>query len=201
MEVRHLTFADIPSVTYRGDQRSPTLQGYASVFYDGTEDSQFRLGENLVERIIPGAFDAALERGDDVRALFNHDPNLVLGRTPKTLSLSVDKKGLRYEIDAGTTLGRQVAESVSRGDITGSSFGFIVDEDTIAKDGKENVREIRKVTLIDVSPVTFPAYESTSAETRAAILARVNTVLSKQFNADIREVVERLEQIKQELRK
>ena len=82
------------------------IEGYAAVFYDGTERTEFRLGPNMVERIHPGAFDEAF-RDDDVVALFNHDQSLIIGRrSAGTLRLSLDARGARYEIDEGeTTIG------------------------------------------------------------------------------------------------
>ena len=110
-------------------------------------------------------------REDDVRGLFNHDPNQILGRTkPGTMRLEVDERGLRYEIDpADTTPGRDVKEHLKRGDVDGSSFSFVVtDERTIKEDGKR-IREIRGVKLFDVGPVTFPAYPATSAQVRSGL--------------------------------
>jgi HK97 family phage prohead protease len=131
-------------------------------------------GEKCVERILPGAFDKALSRPDDVRGLFNHDANFVLGRTKSgTMTLTATAKSLDYEITPGnTTAAKDTLENLSRGDVSGSSISFIVDEErwTETKDasGKWNVlREILSVTLYDVGPVTFPAYESTSAGVRA----------------------------------
>lgn len=148
--------------------KPPLVSGYASVFYDpadkGTEFEFF----GIRERVMPGAFDRAI-REDDVRGLFNHDANHVLGRTKAgTLRLSVDKKGLRYEADVpDTQSARDLVTSIKRGDVTGSSFAFrVTDEEWRKEDGRE-IRMILGVELFDVSPVTFPAYEATSADVRA----------------------------------
>lgn len=145
-----------------------TITGYASVFYDGSPGTEFTLGraggQLYVERIMPTAFDASLADGADVVGLFNHDPNLVLGRTSAgTMQLRKDTVGLHYEIKAGnTTIAKDVMKHQARGDIRGSSFGFrVTNEDTIHEDGK-HVRQIHAVELVDVGPVTQPAYEGTN---------------------------------------
>lgn len=152
------------------------IRGHASVFgdwYTLYEDDQILIRE----RIIPGAFDAALKEGQDVRALFNHDPSLILGRTKSgTARLSVDARGLVYEVDPpDTQVGRDVMTSLKRGDVDGSSFGFNIraggqtltrldDPDT----GKRVIeRDITNVDLFDVSPVTYPAYVGTDSEARS----------------------------------
>lgn len=167
MHIKRFCADSRATVVYAAAQkRKPRLTGYAAVFYRGAPEQEFRIAPQLVERISAGAFDRAL-REDDVRALFNHDANLILGRkSAGTLRLSVDERGLKYEIDAGTKLGRQVVESVERGDITGASFGFEVEDEQFA--GREPiVRTIRSVKLYDVGPVTFPAYSATEAEVRS----------------------------------
>ena len=139
------------------------ISGYAAVFYDGTERTQYHLGENVFERMAPHAFDGAI-RNDDVVALFNHNPDNVLGRSSAgTLRLSIDSVGLRYEIDnPGTSVAKDVAAMQARNEITGSSFAFrAVDEDFRREDGVI-IREVRDVRLFDVGPVTYPAYAGTS---------------------------------------
>jgi HK97 family phage prohead protease len=148
----------------------PVLVGYAAVFYDGTPRTEFELYSGLVERVQRGAFERAIGE-DDVRALFNHSENQILGRnTAKTLRLLEDKTGLRYEIDLpDTATGRDVATAVQRGDISGSSFAFRVKREqfTEVEEGA-TVRDILEVApLYDVGPVTYPAYKATSAAMRA----------------------------------
>lgn len=158
--------------TREGDEtaKPPTIVGRAAVFYDGTPGTEFKLWKGAVERIAPTAFDAALTRPDDVRALFNHDPSRVLGRsTAGTLSLSKDKQGLNYRIDTpDTPTGREVTELIRRRDVKGSSFAFWVEKEEWAEEGDLEVWTILSVRLADVSPVTFPAYEATTAEARAS---------------------------------
>jgi HK97 family phage prohead protease len=157
--------------------REPRIVGYASVFYDGTPSTEFRLWDDMVERIMPGAFDKTLRARDDVRALFNHDPNMILGRTSaKTLSLSVDKRGLHYDVEPGdTTVAEDVVKHIRRGDVTGSSFGFRVTDQTWRTEDKIEIREIRGVELLDVGPVTYPAYEGTDSQVRKEELAEIRS--------------------------
>lgn len=160
-------------VSVRAEGETRTLDGYAAVFGQETV-----IGDYFREVIEPGAFAAAI-KGGDVRGLFNHDPNMVLGRTAsKTMRLEEDKHGLRYIIDPpDTTLGKDVMTLVERGDVTGSSFGFTVktDEWTRAtKPGELPLRTIKEVEwLRDVGPVTFPAYEETTVQARDAAAAAV----------------------------
>ena len=132
------------------------------------------------ETILPGAFDKVLNRQrgkHDVVALFNHDPNQLLGRTASgTLELSSDEKGLRYSVVLpGTELGRSIAELTARGDLRGSSFAFTVDAKgeqwAPGEDGKPR-RSIREVSgLYDVSVVTHPAYPSSTTSVARRSLA------------------------------
>jgi HK97 family phage prohead protease/HK97 family phage major capsid protein len=135
------------------------LEGYAAVFNSETDLGHFR------EVIRPGAFDDVMT--NDVRALINHDPNLVLGRTKNgTLELSQDERGLKYRVKLG---GQQYAkdfyESVKRGDISQSSFAFTIDKQSWNEE--RTVRSVDKVRqLLDVSPVTYPAYAAATVQAR-----------------------------------
>jgi HK97 family phage prohead protease len=164
-----------------GDDDGKKIVGYASVFYDGTEGTEYALWEDMKERIMPGTFDDALGNPDDVRGLFNHNPDQILGRTSAgTLKLSVDKRGLFYEIAPGdTTVARDVVESIKRGDVDGSSFAFrVLDEELKKEDGKY-VREITRVSLFDVGPVTYPAYAAATSGYRKeeAVAAEVRAIV------------------------
>jgi uncharacterized protein len=143
--------------------------GYAAVFDSESEDMGY--WTELREEIDPHAFDSVLASNPDVRALFNHDANLVLGRTTSgTLRLSVDARGLKYEIDPpDTQLARDLMVSMRRKDITGSSFGFVCKRDqwTDNPDGSITRRILEFDQLYDVSPVTYPAYPASSSEARS----------------------------------
>jgi HK97 family phage prohead protease len=116
-----------------------------------------------------GCFDRTL-REMDCAALFNHSPDQVLGRkSAGTLRLGVTELGLQYQITPPETqLGRDLATSIKRGDITGSSFSFIPRKyRNIPQMNGKMIRELHDVDLYDVGPVTFPAYASTTAGVRA----------------------------------
>jgi HK97 family phage prohead protease len=138
-----------------------TMVGYAAKFNTRSQD----LG-GFVETIAPGAFTRSIDAGADVKALFNHDPNIVLGRsTAGTLRLTQDETGLRYEVDLpNTQAGRDLAVSLQRGDISQSSFAFrtIKDDWSFDTDGRE-LRTLHDLDLRDVSPVTYPAYLDTDS--------------------------------------
>lgn len=148
-------------------QTGTTIRGYAARFNSPSAP----IGGRFVERIAPGAFDDVL--GDDVRALINHDPRLILGRSiAGTLRLSVDGQGLAYEVDLpDTAYARDLATSIGRGDISQSSFSFSLDLDGEAwsrGDDGMRVRTILKVRrLYDVSPVTYPAYPEATVGLRS----------------------------------
>lgn len=148
---------------------SRTITGYASVFFrEGDRGTEYELWEGFRERIAPSAFDRAISEKHDVRGLVNHDPKLILGRTTAgTLRLTVDQRGLRYEITPpDTTAARDTMESLRRGDITGSSFAFIPTRYEFGEaDGYDYV-EVRDVDLYDVGPVTFPAYSGATSGLR-----------------------------------
>ncbi|MEX1040194.1 MAG: HK97 family phage prohead protease [Pirellulaceae bacterium] len=151
------------------------ITGYASVFYDGTKASEFQLWKGAVERIDPDAFNRAIKEKHDVRALYNHDPDNLLGRlSSNTLNLSVDNKGLRYEIeyDEHDSDHQRVRSKIQRGDLTGSSFAFRVTGEKWEEENDQEVRTITDLDLIDVGPVTFPAYESSTTGVRHASEAR-----------------------------
>jgi HK97 family phage prohead protease len=172
MERRFTSLAAAPcKVQSRGIGGSVVI-GYAAVFYNASNPgTEYQLYEDLVERIMPGAFNRALQEKQDCRALFNHEPNFILGRVGAgTCKLSVDTIGLRYEFSApDTQCGRDLLTSIRRGDISGSSFSFLLRKQTwVDQKGGPVVREIRDVDLYDVGPVTFPAYTATSAGVRAA---------------------------------
>ncbi|WP_333641883.1 HK97 family phage prohead protease [Mesotoga prima] len=148
------------------------ISGYAAVFNELSDD----LG-GFREKIQPGAFSEAIVN-DDVRALWNHDSNYVLGRNKAgTLKLSEDERGLHYVVDLpDTQWAKDLSESIKRGDVTQSSFGFIVDSDEWAKQDGETVRTLTKVTLFDVSPVTYPAYPQTSTSARSILEANKDRI-------------------------
>lgn len=152
------------------------ISGYAAVWDSPSQVLGNFFGDGFVERVKRGAFSRALKSGQDVRALFNHDTNQVLGRSANgTLRLSEDDHGLKYEIDLPETqAARDLYALVKRGDVNQSSFGFSIHADG-QKRGEEwmdpesgpSERTLTDVDLYDVSPVTFPAYLSSSVSARS----------------------------------
>jgi len=149
------------------DDGGSTIRGLAAVFNS--------LSENLGgfrEQIKPGAFDKTNMK--DVRGLFNHDTNFVLGRTlSKTVRLKQTKVGLEYEIDLPDTqtIRDLVLAPIKRGDIDQSSFGFIIGPGNDSWDEDSEGRLVRTINaideLFDVSPVTFPAYAEATVGVRS----------------------------------
>lgn len=154
----------------RKDDGSRTIRGYAALF-----DVWSPWYEDFHEIIRPGAFtDTLKSKKSDVRGLFNHNADRVLGRVrAKTMALAVDNKGLFYDIDAPDSAA-DVVEAIERRDITGSSFSFTVRK-TASSEGEtwnyddkgKAERELLAVDLYDVGPVTFPFYPQTKAAVRS----------------------------------
>lgn len=159
------------AVQFRSQLDGNTLRGHASVF------GQIAKLPGHWEQVAPTAFDSVLDRTDtDARALINHDPAMLLGRqSAGTLRLKVDGDGLAFEVDLpDTTYARDLRELVSRGDLTGASFGFIPGDDewSTAPDGAQLRTHTSVRDLIDVSPVTFPAYDGAGVSLRHYDFAR-----------------------------
>jgi HK97 family phage prohead protease len=156
------------------DDRSFQIRGTAAAYNRLSKD----LG-GFRERIAPGAFKRALSgQGEDVKCLFNHDANCVLGRTGNgTLRLSDSAEGLNFrcQLDQNQQAHRDLYSSIKRGDINECSFAFNVDDE----DGEDwddekdergqrfKLRTLRSVNLFDVSAVTNPAYGSGATKVSA----------------------------------
>ena len=136
------------------------IRGYAAVY---NSDSEWMGG--FYEQIENGAFDDVLE--NDVRAYFNHDENLLLGRVSSgTLRIGTDKRGLFYEVDLpNTSYANDLVELMKRGDVNQSSFAFLIGQDRWEQRDGKTYRIIEKVSrLLDVSPVAQPAYPDATSE-------------------------------------
>lgn len=167
-EIERRTVVSDAEIEYReveNGEKQPVIVGYAAVF-----NSESRNLGGFIETVHPTAFDEVLSTNPDVLGVFNHDKNMLLGRTANgRLRLSTDPYGLRYEItpNPNTSVGRDVIEWVKDRTVVGSSFAFAVrkvggDSWNTGADGIRR-REIRSVSLLDdVGPVTRPAYESSS---------------------------------------
>ena len=157
-----------------GEDGKEKIRGYAAVFNSLSQD----LG-GFREKIAPGAFADSLN--NDVRALIDHDPARILGRSKAgTLRMKEDEHGLAVEIDPpDTTTGRDVVASIKRGDLSEMSFGFRTITDSWSKENGVQLRELRKVDLFDVSVVAFPAYQETSVSVRALFPEGVPEVIEE----------------------
>ncbi len=136
------------------------IRGYAAVY---NSDSEWMGG--FYEQIEMGAFDDVMD--NDVRAYLNHDENLLLGRVSSgTLRIGTDKRGLFYEVDLpNTTYANDLVELMKRGDVNQSSFAFLIDQDRWEQRDGKTYRIIEKVSrLLDVSPVSQPAYPDATSE-------------------------------------
>lgn len=138
--------------------------GYAAVFNSLSED----LG-GFRELVSPVAFKKTLKDRADVRALFNHDRNFVLGRTKSgTLRMSTDDHGLHVDVDLpDTSYARDLHVLMERGDVNQMSFAFNTIKDSWDSGSTPPTRTLNEVRLHDVSIVTVPAYPETSAEARS----------------------------------
>jgi len=152
------------------DKEAPKFTGYVARFSKLSED----LG-GFREKIAKGAFTDTIKE-DDIRALWNHDSNYVLGRTTSgTLHLEEKSRGLWMELTPPETQwATDLAVSIRRGDVSQMSFGFkCIDEEWRKRknddDQEENIRTLKKVQLFDVSPVTYPAYQDSSVHVRSSL--------------------------------
>ena len=155
---------DFEAAEFRfGDDDKRTLEGYASVFNIKTNLGRF---DEVIE---PGTFTRALAEGQDVRALIDHDSGRIIGRTKNnTLELREDSRGLHTKINLPDTQdGRDLATLIDIGTLDAMSFGFTVKGDRWEKHEGRNTRYISDVDLMDVSIVSFPAYESTEIALRS----------------------------------
>lgn len=181
IERRYFTTGELRAT---GDGDAPKkLEGYAAVFNERSEN----LG-GFREVIAPGAFTQAVKE-DDVRALWNHDSNFVLGRTKsKTLELAEDDHGLRMAVTPpDTQWAKDLLVTVERGDVDQQSFGFSVraggeqwheDEEGVV------IRTITDAKLFDVSPVTYPAYPQTEVQARSVEWAQETGLLKRGQSSD-----------------
>lgn len=142
------------------------LDGYFSVF-----NQPYEVYPGWIEEIAPGAFARSLREGRDVKVLWNHNSDIVLGSTGnRTACLSEDERGLHgpTEINEQDQDAKNAYARVARGDVRGCSFGFDIRamEESWDEDGTYRTR-LTDVDLYEVSPCTFPAYTQTSIQARA----------------------------------
>ena len=149
-----------------------------SVFISGYVNAVERLSKPIretlhgkirtfLERIKAGVFRNALKKNDNVLVLLNHDNNRVLASTKDgNAVLTEDNIGLRAEI---TIVDKEVVEKARDGKLSGWSFGFIANDDEITTEGKDEIRTVTDLELLEVSildDTKAPAYYGTSIEAR-----------------------------------
>ena len=161
MDKRYLNIHDLRT---SDEDNNPVIEGYFAVFGD-----IYEVWDGATESIAPGAFDDSIS--GDVRSLYNHNDDLVLGRTSAgTMELRQDSHGLwgRVKINTNDTEAMNAYERIKRGDITGCSFGFNIAEETteVRDDGTVHLTITTVNPLYQLSPCTFPAYEATHVSAR-----------------------------------
>ncbi len=158
-----------------GEESSTVIEGMAALYNNIT-----RIGNWFDEEILPGAFDEVMN--DDVRCLFNHNPNFVLARSVNgkgTLNLELTKEGLKYSYNTPKrTYAQDLEDAIDSGDVSGSSFSFRIKEQIwTEREGDVELRQIVKFEkLYDVAPVTFPAYPDASVGKRGLEVFRTKEI-------------------------
>ena len=200
IERRSIVFKEL-RVLDATENTGSTIEGYAAVFDSWSES----LGGNdpFIEKVCKGAFEETIQQ-DDIRALFNHDPNYVLGRNKAgTLTLQEDEKGLLVRITPPETQwAKDLLVSIARGDISQMSFGFTVESDRWLYEDNKDVRELLKVRLFDVSPVTFPAYTQTECGLRSIdeVLKSHHKVMTERRQNESKVRKKKLARLKQKIK-
>jgi Escherichia/Staphylococcus phage prohead protease len=164
LETRTLDAAEL-RVESRGLR--PVIRGYAIVYNRLSEVLGF-----FREQIAPEAIQSTLREGVDLRALVNHDPNVLLGRMKSgTLRVETDSHGFRVEIDPPASA-TGILESIGRGDVSGMSFAFRTLADKWDETVEPPIRTVTDMLVREVSVVTFPAYPQTDVALRSLVAAR-----------------------------
>jgi HK97 family phage prohead protease len=140
------------------------VEGYFAVY-----GAVYEIWPGATESIRAGAFAESIS--GDVRALYNHNMDIILGRSSsKTLELKDDNYGLwgRIKINRADTDAMNAYQRIQRGDITGCSFGFEVEEEETdyRKDGTVHWTLTKINPLYEISPCVFPAYQDTTISAR-----------------------------------
>jgi HK97 family phage prohead protease len=185
MNKKEMRIVDITNFQKRAgtETESTMISGYAAVF-----NSKTIIGDWFEEIISPGAFSRTISENSDVRALFNHNWDNVLGRTKSgTLRLSEDERGLKFEAELpDTSVARDLIESMARGDINQCSFGFVATEEIWDYSVEPALRTVVEAKLYEISVVSIPAYEDTE----------VSLTRSKEIDKSVEKRIKILNQIK-----
>ena len=168
MEKRYINMHEVQT---RSASDEMIVEGYFAVF-----NENYQVWADATESIAPGAFADSIN--GDIRALYNHNDDQILGRTSAgTLELREDEKGLwgQIKINPKDTEAVNVYERIARGDITGCSFGFDIEQERtdILSDGSVHWTILKVNPLYEVSPCVFPAYESTSIASRGKEMKQI----------------------------
>jgi HK97 family phage prohead protease len=192
MKQEKRTFTGTVIARADGENMPKEIGGIAAVINSVTDLGYFE------EVINAGAFDYALSKEYDIRCLFNHEAELILGRTKAdTCKVFVNADGnLEYTWvpDYENPTHMSVVRSIMRGDITQSSFAFTIKEQSWTTSEKYGNMGKRVITVIedlyDVSPVTYPAYADTEADARSIAAMRdeeqeIEAAKRSQASADV----------------
>lgn len=142
------------------------LEGYFAVF-----NRDYYVFSDWVESIAPGAFRSSIEDGEDIKILWNHNHDIVLGSTAaKTASLREDNVGLfgSVLINEDDQDAKNAYARVNRGDVDGCSIGFMIKRQEESWEGDLYRTRLLDLQLYEASPCTFPAYTDTSINARTA---------------------------------
>ena len=164
-ELRYMPILNL-EIRNRDDTQKMTVAGYAVKFNERSR----MLYDEFFEKVAAGAFAKSLEE-NTIKALWDHNTNLVLGSTKsQTLRIKEDDIGLYFELDLpDTETGRNAYESISRGDVDGVSFGFNVRADNweYIKEEDIYIRTLLDIDLVEISPTPVPAYETSEVGKRS----------------------------------
>ena len=170
MEHRYFKLSEVAT---RSENDSPVVEGFF-VRYDDV----YQVADGATESIERGALTEAIT--GDVRALYNHNTDIVLGRTSAgTLTLRDTEKGLwgSITINANDSQAMDIYARIARGDVSGCSFGFDIPKDGQRFETKDDGTVHWTITKVDplyeVSPCVFPAYQATHIEARQQELEKI----------------------------
>jgi len=178
------------SVRREQDESGPVrLMGHAAVFNQATvlvpRHAWYEGSPEIREVIEPGAFAKTITERD-VRALWNHNSDIVLGRKEnRTLFLREDERGLHNEIlPPDTALVRDmVLAPIERGDVDQMSFGFRIIRDKFEEEDGVITITLREVDLVEVSPCVIPQYTGTDVGLSARSVDRLEDIRQQRHAA------------------
>lgn len=163
-----------------------TISGYAGIYYDGTPATEAQLAPGVIERVHPGAFDAAIGSDGECLALYDHDDAMLIGkRSSGSLQLSIDTVGLMYasQYDQSDPVHQTVASRIRRGDCSGSSMTWLLPREGRNYERRSDGVIIRNITridaILDVGPTHKPYYTGTSSEMRSVGVDTADRIIAE----------------------